>query len=168
MLQCEVQTTYYSSLPICWCQRPCSLCLSKCIWHECYGSHTVSDQAGELTSASLFFKVFQTLAPKLCDHHIFFELRLITADMKSPMKNFLHGLQQEHKQYFIYDFLLYVLTSHTVERRKHCCQGGLCSSVWKLSPTEYRFATLHWTLGLLCAIYYLQWWPCTSALEKKK
>ena len=71
-LQCEVQTTYYISLPICWCQRPCSLCLSKCIWHECYGSHTVSDQAGELTSASMFLKVFQTLAPKLCDYCIFF------------------------------------------------------------------------------------------------
>lgn len=75
--------------------------------------------------------------------------------MKSPTENFLHVLQDELIQYFIYDLFLYGLTSHTVERRKRCCQGGLYSSVWKLSPTKHRFVMRHQTLGPLCAIYYL-------------
>lgn len=59
------------------------------------------------------------------------------------MENFLHVLQHEHMQYFIHDLFLYALTSHTVGRRKHCFQGGLYSSMWKLSATKYRFAILH-------------------------
>lgn len=133
---------YYISLPICSCQRPCLLCLSKCVWQECMAHIRYLIRQESWLLPPCFSRFSNSWHQSYVTTLSFFELWLISADRRGPAENFLHVLQHEYMQYFIYDLFLYVVTKHTVERRKHCCQGGLYSSVWKLSLTKHRFTML--------------------------
>ena len=80
-----------------------------------------------------------------------FELGLISADARSPVENFLHGRNMNIRNVLFMTYFC-TLSPHTVEGRKHWCQGGLFSSVWKLSPTKYICHTPSDAQSVMCDV----------------